>query len=74
MTQEITLNMPARLFESTGKQLARRRMIIPRGSQLTVIEKEMMIYDHKDQLAIKFLYEGVMSWILVAEAGIVLDA
>lgn len=73
--QSLTLTRDTRLFQNhAGVRLSNHRESATRGTTFDVIEKKLMHYDHRDQIAIKVETSGGIRWILAEEAGIPLDA
>ena len=73
--QTITLNRDTRLFQNhAGVRLSNHQESASRGTTFDVLEKKLMHYDHRDQIAIKVETTHGYRWILAEEAGIPLDA
>jgi len=71
----LTLTRNARLFQNhAGVRLSNHRESATAGTSFDVLEKKLMHYDHRDQVAIKVETTDGERWILAEEAGIPLDA
>ena len=71
----VTLPQDTRLFVNhAGDRLSNEREWARNGESFFVLEKRIMQYDHRDQLAIKVTTEFGDRWVLVQEAGIELDS
>jgi hypothetical protein len=63
------------LFQNhAGVRLSNHRESATAGTSFDVLEKKLMHYDHRDQVAIKVETTDGERWILAEEAGIPLDA
>ncbi len=75
MPKQVTLERDVRLFQNhTGRQLSFAHELGEEGATVTVLDEQVMHYDHCDQLALKVPTDAGERWILAAEAGIPLDA
>ena len=71
----MNFSQDTRLFVNhVGNCLSNEQEWARNGESFRVLEKRVMHYDHRDQLAVKVTTEFGDRWILVQEAGIVLDS
>lgn len=69
----VTIPEDTRTFQRVnagGKQLCRTLQMIPGGTTFDVSEPVMMVYDHRDQLAVSFLDCGKEYFLIVSEMNV----
>lgn len=70
MTREVTLAEDARVFQKTNynsKQLCRTGECLRAGSKIKISEPEILVYDHRDQEAVSFVFNDKTYYLLKSE-------
>ncbi len=68
--RRVILPQDTRTFQRTyegGSSLARTGRMVPAGTNLMVSEPMIMVYDHRDQLAVYFKDSGEEFFLIVSE-------
>lgn len=70
VTRRITLPQNVRYFTKEGSLLARTDEGLATGSVVPIGDPVDVVYDHRDQIAVPFLMEGEIYYMLVTEIGL----